>query len=166
MYALIHNEYQGNAYPGQCPSGSYVNCWWNTITLAVSTNEGQSYSIAPQPRLVASVPYQYMPDWGTTGTMSPTNIVHNDKDGYYYAILYVTRQPGGRAPIYYGDCLIRTRTPPTRPRGAHGAAAPASTRHSSIRTDQTQRPTLTCARESPLFSSKQAPTRGTSSQEA
>jgi hypothetical protein len=110
IYALIHDEYQGNNHPGQCPSGLYEKCWWNTITLATSTDGGATYADASQPRLVASFPFRYVPDSGTFGAMTPTNIVQNPRDGYHYAIIYIKQQPVG-GPNNNHDCLIRTQTP-------------------------------------------------------
>ena len=109
VYALVHDEYQGNTHPGRCPSGIYENCWWNTITLAVSRDAGRTYVDQSPPRLVASVPYTYVPDAGTYGAMMPTNIVQNPRDGYFYAVVYVKRQPVGQ-PANNGECLMRTKT--------------------------------------------------------
>jgi hypothetical protein len=109
IYALLHSEYHGWEHPGQCADNSVLNCWWNTITFGVSNNGGSTYSHATLPRLVASVPYRYIPNGGTTGAMSPTNIVHNPRNGYYYALVYITQQPPGQSPNYALDCLIRTK---------------------------------------------------------
>jgi hypothetical protein len=59
VYALVHNEYQGNLHPGRCPSGEYFQCWYNAVTLAVSRNGGASFEDARPPpgHLVATVPY-------------------------------------------------------------------------------------------------------------
>jgi hemolysin type calcium-binding protein len=103
VYALLHDEYQGNTHPGRCPSGEYTKCWYNAVTLAVSTDEGSTY-VDALPRLVASVPYGYVPDDGPVGVFTPSNIVHNDRDGFYYALVYVNLRDS-----YIGNCLIRTR---------------------------------------------------------
>lgn len=108
VYALIHDEYHGWEHPGQCPSSSYYTsaCWYNTITLAVSTDGGATYADQPQPRVVASVPYRYVPDKGPLGMFSPSNIVHNPTDNYYYALVYLNLY--GLTP-QVGTCLIRTK---------------------------------------------------------
>ncbi len=108
VFALIHNEYQGHTHPGQCPSGEYVECWYNAVTLAVSTNGGESYDHArPPTHLVASIPYDYEPDSGRAGIFQPSNIVYNTTDGYYYALLrlalYQDQSRGGQ-----GTCVMRT----------------------------------------------------------
>lgn len=105
IFALLHNEYQGNTHPGQCPSGEYLECWHNAITLAISTNGGISFEHAPSPNhLVASIPYRYAPNFEPVGIFQPSNIVRNDADGYYYALLRVQQyqaQPKG-------TCVMRT----------------------------------------------------------
>lgn len=106
VYALVHNEYQGHRHPGRCPSGDYRQCWYNAITLAVSTDGGRSYAHADPPHhLVASIPYRYEPDAGPVGVFSPTNIIHRPEDGYFYALFRTAPfgdQPGGIS-------LMRTR---------------------------------------------------------
>jgi hypothetical protein len=108
VYALVHDEYQGTEHPGRCPSGTYEKCWYNAITLAISTDGGRTYRhAAPPPRhLVASVPYKYEPDLGPVGLFEPSNIVHNERDGYYYVLVRATVFREQR----YGACLLRTRT--------------------------------------------------------
>jgi hypothetical protein len=104
VYALVHDEYHGWEHPGQCAAGTfYIKCWYNAITLAVSTDGGRSYTDHPSPRLVASVPYRYVPGDGPTGVFSPSNIVHNPKDGFFYSLVYVNLRD-----TYVGNCLIRT----------------------------------------------------------
>ena len=108
VYSLVHNEYQGDKYPGQCPSGVYLECWYNAVTLAVSRDGGRTYThvAAPPAHRVASLPYVYEPDSGPYGYFAPSNIVLNRKDGYHYAMLRAAEfrsQP-------YGTCLMRTRT--------------------------------------------------------
>jgi hypothetical protein len=106
VYALVHDEYHGWEHPGQCATTSddrYAKCWYNAITLAVSTDRGRTYVDRPPPRLVASVPYRYVPDEGPIGVFTPSNIVRNDADGYYYALVYVNVRQS-----YIGNCLIRT----------------------------------------------------------
>jgi hypothetical protein len=105
VFALIHNEYQGHTHPGRCPSGEYFECWYNAVTLAVSTDGGDSYEHArPSTHLVASISYRYVPDLGRAGIFQPSNIVRNPADDYYYALLRLARyqaQP-------QGTCLMRT----------------------------------------------------------
>ena len=108
IYALVHDEYQGHRHPGQCPSGEYARCWWNTITSAVSSDGGRTYVHGTSPALVATYPYRYVPDRGSFGAMSPSNIVRNDGDGYYYAFVSVKEQPQGASNTNH-LCLIRTK---------------------------------------------------------
>jgi hypothetical protein len=99
VYALVHDEYHGWAHPGQCATAGY-----DAKTLATSTDGGRTYVDQPAPRLVASVPYRYTPNDGPIGVFTPSNIVHNSTDGYYYALFYVNLRDS-----YIGNCLIRTR---------------------------------------------------------
>ena len=46
VIALVHSEYQGNRHPGQCPSGRYIDCWYNAITLATSLDGAHSFTRA------------------------------------------------------------------------------------------------------------------------
>jgi hypothetical protein len=104
VYALVHNEFQGNTHAGSCPSGDYFKCWYNTVTLAVSSDGGRVYADAPRPKLVASIPYAYVPDTGPVGAFTPSNIVRNQRDGFFYALVY--RNIRNET---IGNCLIRTR---------------------------------------------------------
>ena len=106
VYALLHNEHQGHRHPGQCPSGHYWECWYNTISLAVSHDGGARFARAqPRPSLVFALPQRY--DGGArraTGFFNPSNIVH--VDDYWYSIVHTE---GGRAPGQKrGNCIVRT----------------------------------------------------------
>jgi len=114
VYALVHDEYQGNTHPGQCPSGEYFKCWYNAVTLAVSRDGGKTYA-DPAPRLVASVPYRYGPDQGPIGIFTPSNIVRNERDGYFYALVYVNVRNE-----YIGTASSARRTSAIRARGGLG----------------------------------------------
>jgi hypothetical protein len=105
VYALIHDEYHGWEHPGQCTSGpgNEFNCWYNAITLAVSSNAGATYVDQPAPRLVASLPFKYVHDEGAEGVFTPSNIVRNPNDGYYYSLAYLNIRN-----THFGRCLIRT----------------------------------------------------------
>jgi hypothetical protein len=104
IYALVHNEYQGNQHPGRCPSGVYQSCWYNSITTASSTDAGDSFFQQPAPaRIAATVPYRYVPDTGRPyGLFQPSNIVK--RNGFYYALL----QAEGYGEQKHGTCVIRT----------------------------------------------------------
>jgi len=106
VYALVHNEFQGNNQPGAvCPSGEYFQCWNNTVTMMISKDGGRNFAYAAPPpaHLVANIPQVYVPDGGVFGAFAPSNIIK--KDGYYYAFLKIQ--------TYFIDtqhtCLIRTQ---------------------------------------------------------
>lgn len=106
--ALVHSEYDAVEIPGQCASSpENGNCWWNTITFALSRDGGYHF-LAPKPplNLVASLPYRYRPGntAGAYGYEAPTNIV---KRGEFYYTLINDWPYRAQA---YGPCLLRTRT--------------------------------------------------------
>jgi hypothetical protein len=104
VYALVHDEYHGWEH-GQCASTVYdPKCWFNAITLAVSTDAGKTYVDHSPPRLVEGVPYRYVAGEGATGVFTPSNIVQNPRDGYYYTLAYVNLRDS-----YIGNCLLRTK---------------------------------------------------------
>jgi hypothetical protein len=104
VWALVHDEYQGNRHRGRCPSRRYYRCWYNAITLAHSSDGGRTYTQAAPPRnLVAAAPYRYRPDRGPAGVFAPSNVVAGP-DGAFYALVRV-RDPGRLR----GTCLLRTR---------------------------------------------------------
>ena len=106
VHALVHNEYQGFKHPGQCQSDEPLKCWYNTITLASSTDGGRTFSHAPPPRhLIAAVPYRFRPDAGRAyGLFQPSNIARRDDDGHYYALIHAEAYGLQRS----GTCVIRT----------------------------------------------------------
>jgi hypothetical protein len=130
VYALVHDEYQGQTHPGRCPSGEYFECWYNAVTLAVSTDGGLSFGHAPPPgHLVASIPYPYVPDSGPAGIFQPSNIVRNADDDHYYAMLRVQQYQGQPQ----GTCVMRT-TDLADPRSWRAWGARRSTSGSSTPT--------------------------------
>jgi hypothetical protein len=104
IYALVHNEFHGNERPDLCPSGIYLHCWENSLTLAISRDGGRSFKRARENGgLVAALPSPYRGDQGKPiGYFNPTNIIkHQD---YYYAMFsMITRNPDTS-----GICLMRT----------------------------------------------------------
>jgi hypothetical protein len=105
VWALVHEEYQGNRHSGRCPSGSYYRCWYNAVTLARSTDGGRSYRPARRPprHLVAGPSFRYRSDLGSRGVFGPSNIVVGP-EGAFYALVRVRDLAGQR-----GVCAIRTR---------------------------------------------------------
>jgi hypothetical protein len=107
VYSLVHEEYHGHEHSGRCPSGEYLKCWYNSITLAVSRDGGQTFSDAREPpaNLVASIPYRYKPDAGPLGLLEPSNIVAGrGEDHHHYFLLRAERYEAQQ----WGSCLFRT----------------------------------------------------------
>ncbi len=109
IYSLIHTEYHGWEHDN-CHSSDLMNCWWNSINLAVSTDGGRSYSHAtPIDHNILNPPADYRPGntRGPIGYFQPTKIVANG--GYYY--VFVSQHNPGyqeRPPEQWGSCLMRT----------------------------------------------------------
>jgi hypothetical protein len=104
IWALVHDEYQGNLHPGRCPSRSYYRCWYNAVTLARSDDGGRSYRLVrdgPR-RLVGPPPFRYRPDLGMRGVFAPSNVVRG-RDGALYTLVRVRDLSGRR-----GVCVLRT----------------------------------------------------------
>src|SRR5207248_10226725 len=77
VFSIVHEEYHGWEHPGECAMQVFdPSCSDNALTLATSTNGGVTFTHATPPgQLVASVPYQYVPDTGPMGYFTPSNIV-------------------------------------------------------------------------------------------
>jgi hypothetical protein len=102
IWALVHEEYQGNRHPGHCPERAYYPCWYNAITLARSSDGGRTYrQLRPPRQLVAASSRRYRHGIGPTGIFAPSNLIKRGR--YFYALVRV-REPG-QPP---GDCLLRT----------------------------------------------------------
>lgn len=101
VYAVIHNEFQGHRHVGMCPTGRYMDCWYNTLTWAVSEDGGKSFK---GNALVASLPYRYDQVVGQhRGYFNPSNIVSHQKAFYMFAF---ATKAGLQKP---GNCLMRTQ---------------------------------------------------------
>jgi hypothetical protein len=99
-----------NVGPDPCPSGLVGDCHMMSVTYALSTDGGRSYTQPHSPEhLVAAMPYRYEPGNGQVGMWSPSNIVFNPQDGYYYALVQLDRQRKAQADIQ-GTCVMRTQT--------------------------------------------------------
>jgi hypothetical protein len=72
--------------------------------MARSMTNGDTFQRFPQPgHLVASMPYQYVPDAGRVGIFSGSNIIQ--KDGFFYVFVLASRAYEQQEA---GECLIRT----------------------------------------------------------
>jgi len=117
-HALIHNEFHDAVAP-LCRPGdpSPANpCWYNSITYAVSTDGGRTFTkpLAPA-HVVAPAPNQWIAPTPETphdgwyyfeGYRSPTNIVRG-ADGYYYSMMDLTP---AKEVADFRICVMRTRT--------------------------------------------------------
>jgi hypothetical protein len=117
-HALIHNEFHDTVAP-LCRPGdpSPANpCWYNSITYAVSTDDGRTFTkplapahvVAPAPnRWTAPTPETPRDSWYYwEGYRAPTNLVRAP-DGYYYSMMDL--RPAKEV-FDYRICAMRTRT--------------------------------------------------------
>ena len=111
IWAIVHDEFQGHRRPSLCPSGRYMDCWYNTLTAAVSTDGGRSFvpklgrgpGHRPARALVAALPYRYdQVGLGHHGYFNPSTIV--TLDGAQYVMAFATHTLLQRE----GNCLLRT----------------------------------------------------------
>ena len=105
IYALTHNEYQGNEHPGHCQFSSYYECWYNTVGLLRSDDAGRSFERVSKKPVAAPDFKQSMYQGEPRGFFGPSNIIR--KDGYYYSMIRTTGSPG-QPP---GTCLFRAANP-------------------------------------------------------
>jgi len=107
IFAVVHNEFQGNRRPWLCPSLRYIDCWYNALTEVVSNDWGASFipllGTAERDALVAALPYRYDEVTGAhRGYFNPSNIVASA--GQFYMLVFAT-EALAQAP---GNCLLRT----------------------------------------------------------
>jgi hypothetical protein len=104
IYALVHMEYHGWEHSSDCQPPNHFPCWYNSITLAASSDAGASYADAADPpnQLVASLPDRYQAGAGPYGVMEPSNIVK--MDDYDYAFVRIDEASSDQQRI----CLMRT----------------------------------------------------------
>lgn len=97
IYSLNHTEF----------NGATTSNWHNAITYTVSVDTGNTYTQAASPgHLIWALPYTYGAGTGPCGYFSPSNIVFNPSDGYYYSMVHM--EPRG---IQAGGVgIIRTNT--------------------------------------------------------
>jgi hypothetical protein len=104
VFALVHNEYQGHRRPERCAAGDYHACWENSITWAMSEDDGRSFQEAPlDRRLIAALPWRYDRERDRPGGyFNPSNILK--VDGAYYALAWARPYRGQQG----GACVLRT----------------------------------------------------------
>jgi hypothetical protein len=105
VMALVHNEYHGSFWPGQCWSGQFTDCWYNSIRFASSSDSGAHF----QQKSVLAVPYgpYSTTQVGARGFFQPSNILRSPADGYFYALLFA----GDPSLNLCCSCLIRSADP-------------------------------------------------------
>jgi hypothetical protein len=103
IWAVVHNEFHGHLRAGLCPTGRYMDCWFNALTLAVSHDGGRHFERALSDAIVAALPYRFnQVGLGHHGYFSPSNIV--SVGGYQYMFAFATTAGAQKN----GNCLLRT----------------------------------------------------------
>jgi hypothetical protein len=104
IFAAVHNEFQGHRRPALCPSGRYMDCWYNAVTAAVSRDEGAHFSrLVADADLIAALPYRYAEVTGRhAGYFNPSNMVL--QNGMLSMMVFATGVRAQRS----GNCLLRT----------------------------------------------------------
>jgi hypothetical protein len=116
-HALIHNEFHDTTsntcrYGDPSPGNP---CWYNSITHAVSTDDGRTFTKPNAPaHVVAPAPNAWVPPpgyppsgWAAEGYFEPTNIVQGP-GGYYYSLMNAIPDKSDSGPNSRGICAIRT----------------------------------------------------------
>ena len=104
--ALVHHEYQANTHPGRCSAGSYLACWYNSVTALASTDGGRSFQARTPPAVVAAAPFRQEVGQGRhRGFFNPSNIVGEGRLRYFLA------STTGWSGQDSGPCLFRSATP-------------------------------------------------------
>ncbi|TXN22492.1 hypothetical protein, partial [Methylobacterium sp. WL9] len=112
--ALLHHEYQADKHPGRCRSKVYMECWYNTVLGASSTDGGLTFTRKTPPAVVAGPPFRQEVDQGRhRGFFNPSNIFADGRYRYVFASTTgwdrQAAQTGSDQP--HGVCLFRTETP-------------------------------------------------------
>eukprot|EP01083_Nonionella_stella_P080083 219874_1 len=89
VYGLIHMEYHGWSDATPKCTDPFPACWYNAITTVISRDGGLSwdYILPPPLHLTAAFPYTYFYNQPVFGWRSPSNILRNHKDQYFYATI-------------------------------------------------------------------------------
>lgn len=108
VYGLIHMEYHGWSDANPPCTDPFPACWYNVITSVISHNSGLTWkhTLDPPLHLTAAIPYKYFYNQPMFGWRSPSNILFNKNDGYYYVTMTTAPyelQQGGTS-------IMRTKT--------------------------------------------------------
>lgn len=99
-----------NIGPAPCPSNRHDLCTMISLTYAISTDGGKTYSQPSVPEhLVANLPYTYDPD-AMRAIWQPSNIVRNPQDGYFYVLIQRDEHMMDDSIHLQGTCVMRTQT--------------------------------------------------------
>jgi len=111
VIGLTHHEYHGDLHYPECSGNSKregaweMRCWYTSINLVESRDGGYTFSSpSGKSQPVAVLPYRFSTDMRRAGPHSPTNIVRNPEDRYYYVMF----QASAYRDQARGTCVMRT----------------------------------------------------------
>ena len=108
--AILHHEYQANEHEGRCRSKLYMECWYNTLLGAASSDGGASFLRKNPPIVVAGAPFTQNAEQGRhRGFFNPSNIFSDGRYRYFLASTTGWNRAGSDQ--QGGVCLFRTETP-------------------------------------------------------
>lgn len=108
VYALGHNEYQAHEIPGKCHFSNYSSCWYNSVVLLKSSDDGRNFQKIEDRTKKAVLAPNFTDQVGQghpRGFTSPTNLVK--WNGYLYTLVGYS----GAGLNERGRCLLRTALP-------------------------------------------------------
>lgn len=118
IVALVHNEYHGYQTAehlgfSNCSitdASAFLKCWWGSVNLAISTDNGANFKQASSPnQIVSSIGFDYKKDNKEHyGAMEPSNIVF--RNNYYYSLVTVQTPTSSPPFVKGGTCLMRTNS--------------------------------------------------------
>ncbi len=106
IYALGSSDYHGNWF-GRCTASNSENsgCWRSAITLAISSDSGNTFQSLPAPNhVIARPPFRFQDDepGRPPGFFTTSNIVK--RGNAYFSLIYTFGFSNQKA----GNCLMRT----------------------------------------------------------
>jgi hypothetical protein len=93
-----------------CPDSFLGDCNYISITSAISTDGGQTFTHPPGPQhLIATWPFKFTIARGLWAMWQPSNIVKHPTDGYFYVLVQRDDVPFGDQGLPQAMCAMRTQ---------------------------------------------------------
>ncbi|WP_161851797.1 hypothetical protein [Bradyrhizobium sp. CCBAU 051011] len=105
IVVLGHNEYHADAFEQRCAFRKMERCWYNSITMLKSNDEGYSFHVQQTDPILASPNTAEVDQGARRGYFDPSNIISLGE----YKYLLVAQRGFGNG--YEGRCLLRNLDP-------------------------------------------------------